>query len=113
MTSWLKLVPSWAWLALASALSLVLVGGAQQVRVALAKVEAAQAVAAKELQAAAHEHTLGEIARAAVRQLQAQQEKRQALELRLAALDAKEHKELTDAQAENADLDFGAIETKA
>lgn len=52
-------------------------------------------------QAAAHEHTLGEISRAAARQLQAQQDKRQALELRLAALDSKEHQELTDAQAEN------------
>ncbi|MBU2295092.1 MAG: lysis protein, partial [Gammaproteobacteria bacterium] len=78
-----------------------MVGGAQQVRVALAQVDAAQAVSAKEQQAVAHEHTLGEIARASARQLQAQQEQRQALELRLAALDAKEHKELTDAQAEN------------
>ncbi|WP_339521708.1 lysis system i-spanin subunit Rz [Pseudomonas sp. EA_35y_Pfl2_R111] len=99
--TWLKLVPSWAWLAGAWALSLVLVGGAQQVRVSLAQVDAAQAVAAKEQQTAVHEQTLSEIARAAARQLQAQQEQRQALELRLAALDAKEHKELTDAQAEN------------
>lgn len=41
MAAWLKLVPSWVWLALAWGLSLVLVGGAQQVRVALAQVEAA------------------------------------------------------------------------
>ena len=82
-------------------LSLVLVGGAQQVRVGLAQVEAAGAFASMDRQAAAHEHTLGEIARAAARQLQVQQEQRQALELRLSALDAKEHKELTDAQAEN------------
>lgn len=101
MAAWLKLVPSWAWLAGAWALSLVLVGGAQQVRVAMAQVEAAGAVASMERQAAAHEHTLGEIARAATRQLQAQQEQRKALELRLADIDAKEHKELTDAQAEN------------
>lgn len=101
MSAWLKLVPSWAWLAGAWVLSLVLVGGAQQVRVGLAQVEAAAAVASMERQAATHEHTLGEIARAAARQLQAQQEQRQALELRLGALDAKEHKELTDAQAEN------------
>lgn len=101
ITAWLKLVPSWAWLAMAWALSLVLVGAAQQVRVGLAQVEAAGAVASMERQAATHEHTLGEIARAAARQLQDQQEKRLALELRLSALDAKEHKELTDAQAEN------------
>lgn len=101
MSAWLKLVQPWAWLAIAWALSLVLVGGGQQIRVAAAKVEAVQAVAAMQQQAAAHEHTLGEIARAAARQLQAQQDQRQALELRLAALDAKEHKELTDAQAEN------------
>ena len=101
MSAWLKLIPPWAWLAIAWALSLVLVGGGQQIRVAAAKVEAVQAVAAMQQQAAAHEHTLGEIARAAARQLQAQQDQRQALELRLAALDAKEHKELTDAQAEN------------
>lgn len=101
MSAWLKLIPPWGWLAITWALSLVLVGGGQQIRVAAAKVEAVQAVAAMQQQAAAHEHTLGEIARAAARQLQAQQDQRQALELRLAALDAKEHKELTDAQAEN------------
>ena len=95
--TWLKLVPSWAWWALA----LVAVAGVQQLRVAGAQVETAGAVVSMERQAAAHEHTLGEIARAAARQLQDQQEKRQALELRLSALDAKEHKELTDAQAEN------------
>ncbi|MDP2446575.1 DUF2514 family protein [Pseudomonas sp.] len=44
MTAWLKLVPSWTWLAMAWALSLALVGGAQQVRVALAQVEAAVAL---------------------------------------------------------------------
>lgn len=44
MTAWLKLVPLWAWLALAWAVSLVLVGGAQQVRVALAQVDAATAL---------------------------------------------------------------------
>jgi|GEM_PF-396144 len=44
MGAWLKLVPSWAWLAMAWALSLVLVGGAQQVRVAIAQVEAAGAL---------------------------------------------------------------------
>lgn len=101
MTDWLKLVPFWAWLALVWALSLVLVGGAQQVRVVSAQFEAARAVAVMEKQAAAHEHTLGEIARAAARQLQAQQDKRLALEKRLATLDSKEHRELTDAQAEN------------
>lgn len=45
MTAWLKLVPSWAWLAMAWALSLLLIGGAQQVRVAIAQVEAATALA--------------------------------------------------------------------
>lgn len=44
MGAWLKLVPPWAWLAGAWALSMVLVGGAQQVRVALAQVEAATAL---------------------------------------------------------------------
>lgn len=97
MTAWLKLVPSWAWWLLA----LLAVAGVQQLRVAAAHVDAAKAVASMDRQASAHEHTLGEIARATARQLQEQEEKRQALELRLSALDAKEHKELTDAQAEN------------
>ncbi|MBU2294006.1 MAG: hypothetical protein KJ989_07355, partial [Gammaproteobacteria bacterium] len=90
MTAWLKFVPAWVWWGLA----LLAVAGVQQLRVAGAQVEAAGAVASMERQAAAHEHTLGEIARAAARQLQAQQEQRQALELRLAPPDAKEHKEL-------------------
>lgn len=42
MTAWLKLVPSWAWWALA----LLVVAGAQQLRVAGAQVQAADAVAA-------------------------------------------------------------------
>lgn len=53
MTAWLKLVPPWAWLAGAWALSLALVGGVQQVRVALAQVEAARALAAAEQSAGA------------------------------------------------------------
>jgi prophage endopeptidase len=52
-------------------------------------------------QGRAHEHTLGEIARAAARQLQAQQDKRLALEQRLTTLDADKHKVLTDAESEN------------
>lgn len=52
-------------------------------------------------QAALHSDTLGEIARAAARQLQAQQDKRQALEQRQAEIDSQQHQELTDAQAEN------------
>lgn len=44
MSAWLKLIPPWAWLALAWALSLVLVGGVQQIRVSLAQVQAAAAV---------------------------------------------------------------------
>lgn len=46
ITAWLKLVPSWVWLAGAWALSLVLVGGVQQLRVAGAQVQAAGAVSA-------------------------------------------------------------------
>ncbi|MFI8384804.1 DUF2514 family protein [Pseudomonas sp. NPDC079086] len=46
MTAWLKLVPAWAWLVGAWALSLVLVGGVQQLRVAGAQVVAAGAVTA-------------------------------------------------------------------
>lgn len=42
MAAWLKLVPSWAWWALA----LVVVGGVQQLRVAGAQVQAAGAVSA-------------------------------------------------------------------
>ena len=52
-------------------------------------------------QSALHSDTLGEIARASTRMLQAQQDKRQALEQRLATLDADKHKVLTDAQDEN------------
>lgn len=52
-------------------------------------------------QASTHAHTLGEIARATARQLQAQQDKRQALEQRQAAIDSQQHQELTDAQVEN------------
>lgn len=46
MTAWLKLVPSWVWLAGAWALSLVLVGGVQQLRFAGAQVQAAGALSA-------------------------------------------------------------------
>lgn len=49
-------------------------------------------------QAALHSDTLGEIARASARLLQAQQERRQALETRLAALDGQHYQELTHAQ---------------
>ncbi|MFZ3118861.1 MAG: lysis system i-spanin subunit Rz [Variovorax sp.] len=52
-------------------------------------------------QSSTHAHTLGEIARAAANQLQAQQDKRQALEQRQAVIDSQQHQELTDAQAEN------------
>lgn len=45
MSAWLKLIPPWAWLAIAWALSLVLVGGGQQIRVSLAQVKAAAALA--------------------------------------------------------------------
>lgn len=48
---------------------------------------------------AAHQHTLGEIARAAASQLQAQQTQRQALEQRLAELDTTHQQEITHAQA--------------
>lgn len=48
-----------------------------------------------------HSDTLGEIARASARMLRAQQDKRQALEQRLATLDADKHKVLTDAHDEN------------
>ena len=97
MIGLLRGLPGWAWWLLA----LVIIAGGQQVRVSMAQTDTAQAVASMERQAAAHEYTLGEIARASARHLQAQQEQRQALELRLADLDAKEHKDLTDAQAEN------------
>lgn len=52
-------------------------------------------------QASTHAHTLGEISRAAAHQLQAQQDKRQALEQSLAVIDSQQHQELTDAQTEN------------
>lgn len=48
---------------------------------------------------AAHQHTLGEIARAASAQLQAQQTQRLALEQRLAELDTAHQQEITHAQA--------------
>ena len=48
---------------------------------------------------AAHQHTLGEIARAAAAQLQAQQTQRLALEQRLAELDTAHQQEITHAQA--------------
>jgi len=49
-------------------------------------------------QASTHAHTLVEIARAAAHQRQAQQDKRQALEQRLAAIDAQHYQEMTYAQ---------------
>jgi hypothetical protein len=49
-----------------------------------------------------HSDTLGEIARASARMLQAQQDKRQALERRLSLLDTQRYQELTHAQ-QNAD----------
>lgn len=49
-------------------------------------------------QDALHSDTLGEIARASSRLLQAQQERRQALETRLAALDGQHYQELTHAE---------------
>lgn len=49
-------------------------------------------------QASTHAHTLGEIARTATRQLQAQQDKRQAIEQRLTAIDAQHYQEMTHAQ---------------
>lgn len=48
-----------------------------------------------------HANTLAELARASARMLQAQQDKRQVLEQRLATLDSTEHQDLTDGQAEN------------
>lgn len=48
---------------------------------------------------AAHQHTLGEITRAAAAQLQAQQNQRLALEQRLAELDTTHQREITHAQA--------------
>lgn len=53
------------------------------------------------VQSGLHSDTLAEIARASSRMLQAQQDKRQALETRLSALDASKHKDLSDAQDEN------------
>lgn len=52
-------------------------------------------------QDALHSDTLGEIARASARLLQAQQDKRLALEQRLDDLDTTKHQEMTDAQDEN------------
>lgn len=52
-------------------------------------------------QSALHSATLTEIANASARMLQVQQDKRLALEQRLAALDADKHKVLTNAQEEN------------
>lgn len=49
----------------------------------------------------AHASTISEIANASARMIQAQQDKRLALEQRLAALDAAKHKVLTDAEDEN------------
>ncbi|HZX51472.1 MAG TPA: lysis system i-spanin subunit Rz [Pseudomonas sp.] len=49
----------------------------------------------------AHQSDLTLIANAAAAQLRVQQDKRLALEQRLDTLDGKEHKELTDAKAEN------------
>ena len=49
----------------------------------------------------AHSDTLGEIARAAAHQVRAQMDARVLLEQQLAELDSTQHKELTDAQAEN------------
>ncbi|MGE6790903.1 lysis system i-spanin subunit Rz [Pseudomonas guineae] len=48
-----------------------------------------------------HSDTLGEIARAAAHQARTQLDARVLLEQRLAELDSTQHKELTDAQAEN------------
>ncbi len=52
-------------------------------------------------QSALHSATMTEIANASARMLQAQQDKRLALEQRLATLDTDKHKVLTDAQSEN------------
>ena len=48
-----------------------------------------------------HSATLGEMARAAANQVRAQLDARVLLEQQLAELDSTQHKELTDAQAEN------------
>ena len=48
-----------------------------------------------------HSDTLGEIARAAAHQVRGQLDARVLLEQRLAQFDSTQHKELTDAQAEN------------
>lgn len=48
-----------------------------------------------------HSDTLGEIARAAAHQVRAHMDARVLLEQQLAELDSTQHKELTDAQAEN------------
>ena len=48
-----------------------------------------------------HSDTLGEITRAAAQQVRAQLDARVLLEQHLAELDSTQHKELTDAQAEN------------
>ncbi|WP_324730962.1 lysis system i-spanin subunit Rz [Pseudomonas paeninsulae] len=50
------------------------------------------------VQSGLHSDTLAEIARASSRMLQAQQEKRQALETQLSALDGQHYQELTHAQ---------------
>lgn len=92
--SWLKVVP--VWLVLAVCLLLGLAAGWT--------VNGWRLYAELEAAGRAHSDTLGELARASEVRLRTQQEQRLLLEQLLADLDSTQHKELTDAQKENARL---------
>ena len=95
--NWLNLVPAWVWWLLA----LVMVGGAQQIRVGAEKLEAA--TARKELveQARLHQQDLATISNAAAAQARNALKKQQAAEQALYDLDTIRLKERTDDLYEN------------
>lgn len=95
--NWLKLAPAWVWWLLA----VLIVGGAQQIRVGAEKLEAA--TARKELaeQALLHQQDLATISNAAAAQSRNALEKQQAAEQALHDLDTIRLKERTDDLNEN------------
>lgn len=108
MTAWLKLVPSWAWWALA----LAVVAGGQQFRVLSAQSAAAEA----QTELATYRAEVAERDRlaavAAFQESQRRQAERAALLERLADQDAAHYQELTDVRKENDRLSADLLATR-
>ncbi|WP_442109157.1 lysis system i-spanin subunit Rz [Pseudomonas sp. NUPR-001] len=92
--NWLKLVPGWCWWVLA----LLVVAGAQQIRVGASQLDAAEVRQELADQGLAYQREREAAAMAVIDWQKGEQGRRQVLEARLKSLDETHFKEFSDAQ---------------